>query len=280
MPQVSVVVPSYNSARYIAETLESILAQTYEDFELVVADHTSTDGTLDIVARYVHDPRVRLLVTDPGGGAQRNWNRVSRAATGEYLKLVCADDVLHPESLSHQLTALRANEQAVLVASPRRIVDVHGKEVLARRGLAGMQGVHHGSAVIRRLVRAGANILGEPVCVLMRREALAASGWWDSRFPYLIDQATYVRMLRHGSLVALPEVLADFRLSDTQWSVALAESQFEQTSGFHRWVHEEMPDVVSRNDVRIGNVRAGVAVAGRRAIYWALAHRLRGPQAA
>ena len=71
IPRVSVVVPSYNNASFIEETMDSILGQTFEDFELVVADHSSSDGTWERLQRYGADPRVRLIRTEPGVGAPR-----------------------------------------------------------------------------------------------------------------------------------------------------------------------------------------------------------------
>jgi cellulose synthase/poly-beta-1,6-N-acetylglucosamine synthase-like glycosyltransferase len=88
-PRVSVVVPSYNNASFIEATMDSILAQSFQEFELVVADHSSTDGTWERLQRYRSDPRVRLLRTETGGGAPQNWGRVTAAAHGELLKLVC-----------------------------------------------------------------------------------------------------------------------------------------------------------------------------------------------
>ena len=82
-PRVSVVVPAYNNAAYIVDTMESILAQDYDDFEIVVADHSSTDDTAALLKRYVDHPRVQLLNTERGGGALRNWNRVSHGS-GKY----------------------------------------------------------------------------------------------------------------------------------------------------------------------------------------------------
>ena len=92
-PRVSVVVPAYNNAEYLAETIDSILAQTFTDFELVIADHSSTDGTLAVAQKY-EDPRIRLLTTPAGSGAQANWNLVTGEATGELIKLVCGDDTI------------------------------------------------------------------------------------------------------------------------------------------------------------------------------------------
>jgi glycosyltransferase involved in cell wall biosynthesis len=270
---VSVVVPSYNNGPYIRQTLESILAQTLGDFELIVADHSSTDDTMDVIGQF-RDPRMTVLSTPAGGGAQANWNRVSQQASAPYLKLVCGDDVLVPNALELQVAALDAHPEAVMVASQRRIVDARGDQVMTRRGLAGMTGSQPGPVAVRRSVTTGSNVFGEPLCVLLRRDVLAQVGWWDATFPYLLDQTTYARVLGHGNLIALPQVVGDFRLSNTQWSVDLAASQARQARGFHKWASEKYPQAISGLDVRIGDARATAMAFSRRTLYWFLAHRM------
>ena len=137
---VSVCIPTYNSAAFVAETIESVLAQDHPSFELVIADHGSTDETAEVVRGYEHDPRVRLVIGEPGGGAQANWNRVTDLARGEYIKLVCADDPLYAGCLSQQAAVLDENPDVVLVASKRDIVDAQGRMVMRGRGLGGLQG--------------------------------------------------------------------------------------------------------------------------------------------
>ena len=110
VPRVSVVVPAFQNAPYIRATVASVLAQTYPDFELVVADHSSTDGTWEILQEFTTDPRVRLLRTPAGGGAVRNWNRVTEEARGELVKLVCGDDLLAPEALARQVATFDAHD--------------------------------------------------------------------------------------------------------------------------------------------------------------------------
>ena len=106
-PRVSVVVPAYNSVAFIDATMRSILAQTFSDFELVVSDHSSTDGTWEALQQFTADPRVRLSRLASGGGAPANWNAVTDLATGEFIKLVCGDDLLYPDSLAEQVAALK-----------------------------------------------------------------------------------------------------------------------------------------------------------------------------
>ena len=265
---MSVVIPAYNNAAYIVATMESVLAQDFDDFEVIVADHSSTDDTAALLQRYADDPRVQLLSTESGGGALRNWNRVSQAATGELLKLVCGDDLLAPTALSRQVAAFDAYPTAVLVAAQRDIIDHHGAPVVRGRGLAGLHGLVSGQVAARRAVRVGSNIFGEPACVLVDRAALERVGWWNSEFPYLVDQASYIALMLDADIVALPVTLASFRVSAGQWSVALARQQTAQAQGFHRALRAKQPTLLSDQDVRIGNARVVMMVLIRRGTYF------------
>jgi glycosyltransferase involved in cell wall biosynthesis len=150
-PRVSIVIPSYNNEDYIAETMRSVLTQTFEDFELVVADHSSTDRTGELLQQYTSDPRVRLLNTPTGGGAERNWNRVTDEAKGELVKLVCGDDVLYPEALAIQVAAFdSADDDVAMVASSRDIVDASGRPIVRDHGLGGLSGRVAGTVALRR----------------------------------------------------------------------------------------------------------------------------------
>ena len=225
-PTVSIVIPTYQNAPFVGAALSSALGQTFTDLEVVVSDHSSTDDTLARVREYADDPRLRILDPLPtGGGAPRNFQRVTDAARGEHVKLLPGDDVLHPELVARQVEALAAHPTAVLAACRRDLVDVRGRPLLRGRGLGDLSGLVPGAEAIRALVRAGTNLLGEPGCVLIRRDALESIGGWQADEPYLIDQATYMLLLREGDLYADTSTLADFRISATQWSNALARDQ-------------------------------------------------------
>ena len=273
-PRVSVVVPSYNNASFIEETMDSILAQTFEDFELVVADHSSSDGTWDLLQRYGADPRVRLLRTEPGGGAPHNWERVTAAARGELVKLVCGDDLIYPDCLRLQVEAMDSNPSLVLVAARRDLIDARGRLVKASRGLAGLLGRVPGRVAARHTVVAGSNIFGEPAAVLIRRKALERAGGWDGRAPYVIDEATYVNVLLHGDFLGINQALAAFRLSSMQWSVRLAREQSGQVIAFHHRLAADAPGLVSRTDVFRGDAMARALALARRLAYVWLGRRL------
>jgi glycosyltransferase involved in cell wall biosynthesis len=274
VPPVSVVVPTYNSGPFVAATMDSILRQTFVDFELVVTDHASTDDTWDVVSDFTSDPRVRLLRTEAGGGAARNWNRATEEAQGELLKLVCADDLVYPTCLQEQVEALRAHPGATVAACRRDLVDARGDVLLSNRGLPGLEGEVPGPEAIRRTVRAGGNIFGEPACVLLRTSVVRDVGGWSATDPYLIDVDMYVRSLASGSLVALPQTLAAFRVSAEQWSVALVGEQARQTVSFNKRVAALNPGVLTTADVRLGRARAYASALQRRAAYLVWSRRM------
>jgi glycosyltransferase involved in cell wall biosynthesis len=268
---VSIVIPSFENADHIRDTMRSVLGQTHTDLEVIVADHESSDGTLEILREFESDPRVRLLTTPAGGGAARNWNRVTAEAKGEYVKLVCGDDLIYPTCVAEQLAAFE--DGVALVASKRDIVDARGKVVFAGRGLFGAVGRMAGRIAIRRSVRAGTNIFGEPVSVMFRRSMLSAPPW-DPAKHYLIDQAAYADVLLRGDFVGVAKALAAFRVSGSQWSVQLVKTQAAETRELYRELAEKNPGLLSRADLLLGGVKASVVALGRRLTYLLLADRM------
>ncbi len=275
-PRVSVVIPAYNSVAFIDATVRSILGQTFTDFELVVSDHSSTDGTWEALQPFATDPRVRLSRLSSGGGAPANFNAVTDLATGEFVKLVCGDDLLSSDCLAEQVAALDDHPAAVMATSPRDVIDATGALVLRSHGLAGLRGEVNGADAIRKTVLAGTNIFGEPASVLFRRAVLVDVGGWDARFPYLIDQATYCAVLLRGNLVAVPRPLAAFRVSaSSQWSVQQVDAQPEHSIGFIREFAAAHPGLLGPHHLLVGAMKARANAYGRRVVYRWLDRRKR-----
>jgi glycosyltransferase involved in cell wall biosynthesis len=275
-----VVVPTYNNGTFIRETMLSILNQSYTHLEVIVSDHGSTDDTWLLLQPFAADPRVRLIQIGRTGRVADNWASATKAATGTYLKLVCGDDLLKADCIARQVTTLQENPGSVMVASRRDVVSAAGDPLIRAWGLKGLVGSIDGWAAVKTAVRSGTNPFGEPACVLMCRRTLFAVGGWDDRFPYLIDQHTYSKMLMHGSFVGLEDSLAAFRLSDTQWSVALAGHQYRQVVRFHQHLARVNPGVVTAADRLEGRLRARALSFARRFVYKALSRALRPPSAA
>lgn len=276
-PLVSVVIPVYNCAAFIDAAMKSVLTQTLTDLELVVSDNASTDGTWEALQRYTVDPRVRVVRMPFNVGSVENFKRVLNLGTGEFIKLVCADDVLYPSNLEMLVRELNAHPSAVLAVSSRDIIDGSGRVILRNRGLAGLRGEISGTDAIRRSVLSGTNIFGEPPSALFRRAALADAGGWNGRFPYLADLATYSSVLLHsnGNLVAVPEPLWAFRVSASQRSVETQiRTQAGEVTNFFRELAAENPGLLDRRHLIVGSTRAHLNAIARHVVYRQLGRRL------
>jgi glycosyltransferase involved in cell wall biosynthesis len=121
-PQVSVLMTAYNREDYIAEAIESVLAQTMQDLELVIVDDGSKDHTVAIARRYTNDPRVRLHLNEQNLGDYPNRNRAAELAQGKYLKYLDADDMMYPHCLEMMVHQMEQFPQASLgfTLAPRK----------------------------------------------------------------------------------------------------------------------------------------------------------------
>jgi len=134
MPEISVVIPSYNHAIYIEEAVTSVLNQTIGDLELIVVDDGSTDHTLQVLYG-ITDPRMQIIAQE-NRGAHAAINRGLQKAKGAYLAILNSDDVYHPQRLEKALSALRANPRAGFVGSFIEIIDNQGKSLGIKHGYA------------------------------------------------------------------------------------------------------------------------------------------------
>jgi glycosyltransferase involved in cell wall biosynthesis len=126
-PRVSIAIPVYNGERYLAEAIESVLAQTYSDFELLIGDNASTDGTPEIIAKYAaQDPRIRPFRRPQNLGAGGNFTTLFEDSRGEYFKWLAADDKVAPVWLQTCVDALDGNPDAALAYTMLRPIDDEG----------------------------------------------------------------------------------------------------------------------------------------------------------
>jgi glycosyltransferase involved in cell wall biosynthesis len=216
---------------YIEQAVASVLADLPEDSELVIRDNMSTDGTAAWLAT-INDKRVRVVTADVSTTAGENWSRVCELATGDFVKLLPADDYLTPGALRRQLAVLIANPDVVMVASRRDVISDTGRRVVKGHGLSGLRGNHTGTRASHRAMTSGYNPFGEPASVMFRRDALLASLPFTEEFPYLTDLDMYVKVLTHGSFYGLDSVDAVFRLSSAGWSQKLGNSQYREFRGW------------------------------------------------
>ncbi len=123
-PLVSVLMTAYNREKYIAEAIESVLASSFTDFELIIVDDGSKDRTVEIAQRYSSDARVRLHVNAKNLGDYPNRNRAAELASGRYLKYVDADDLIYPHGLEVMVRAMEKFPKAAFgISRPEYTID-------------------------------------------------------------------------------------------------------------------------------------------------------------
>ena len=255
-PRVSVGIPAYNGKKFIGTAIESVLAQTWADFELYVIDDASKDGTLGKVRRF-SDPRLRIISNETNIGQEGNWNRVLREARGEFIKLLPQDDVLHPDCLRKQVEIFDnpANSSVVLTCCSRNIIDVNGR-VLIKRSFRNKRGRIQGLQAVRESVRSGTNLIGEPGSVLMKSDILPRAGLFNAANFYVIDLDLWARILLYGDLFVLPEPLCSFRVASGSASIRVAATQSKDFVAFVGKLEHNGRYGLSPIDRRLGTINA------------------------
>ncbi|KQP60671.1 glycosyltransferase [Methylobacterium sp. Leaf108] len=213
-PTVSVLIKAYNHAPYVRQTIESVLAQPFQDFEIVVTDDGSTDDTLAILQAF-DDPRIRLEAHPRNLGISAAMNATIARARGRYLAILNSDDWALPGRLARQVAFLEANPQVSLVFGQPRPVGEDGLPAAPFNDFTVPLRFPDFSrrTWLRQFFFEG-NCLCAPTAMI-RREAYEAAGAYDPRFVNLQDLDMWIRMLIAGhGIHVLSEPLSAFRIRD------------------------------------------------------------------
>lgn len=265
-PSVSVCIPTYNGGRYLAETVRSVLDQTYRDFELVILDNASTDDTLD-VARSFRDPRIRIERNGSVLPQMANWDRAVELCRAPLVKLTCDDDLLHPRCLEYQVPPMEADPGLALAVSRRHLIDEKSRVIVPRRGLSGLIGERSGVDVARTVVRSGQNPLGHPGGALFRLEQFRAIGGWRADRNLIGDLDLFVRLLQCGNFLGQPQALAAFRIRRGSVSADNDEAIYEQQRELLAELAASPHYQVRPIDLRIGRLTAPLGRLRRKTLF-------------
>jgi glycosyltransferase involved in cell wall biosynthesis len=201
-PLVSICIPTRNAERWIGGAIESALAQTWSELELVIADNASSDLTLP-VARSFSDPRVRIEANPVDVGAIRNHNRTIDLARGAYVKFLHADDTLAPTCVEEMVTLAMEDPRMGLVFS-RRDVLVEGDDTAwattyaaPHESFSSLERDNNGRRLFRELLDAcfEHNWIGEPSAVMVTRRALEVSGLFNIHLRQRADLDLWARIM-------------------------------------------------------------------------------------
>ena len=223
-PPVSIVIPTWNGSPWIRDTLASALAQTHGEFECLVVDDGSSDGTAEL-ARSVTDPRIRVVACSTNVGIIGNWNRAVALSRGSLVKFLFHDDLLEPQCLQTMVARFAERPDAGFVFSRREmLVDDQGDPEAAAAWWERFASLHAAYGSVPRWSEAGAlfkpwaaakcigNWIGEPTCVMVRREAFVRTGLFHVRMVQLADMEMWARLAFHFPVGFVDEPLCRFRV--------------------------------------------------------------------
>lgn len=212
MPRVSVIIPSYNHEKYVAEAIQSVLDQTFEDFEIVITDDGSSDRTVDVIEGF-KDKRIRLFTFEENQGACVAARKCLDEASGEYVAMLSSDDVFLPGKLEKQVKFLDEHPEIYAVFGYARIIDEDGADFNDEN--------HFYSSIFRQPNRTRHEWLrhfffhGNCLChpsALICRKLYDEIGCYDERFHQLPDFDFWVRTCLRHDIHVLPEELIKFRV--------------------------------------------------------------------
>ncbi|MEW4571272.1 glycosyltransferase [Tautonia sp. JC769] len=220
-PTVSVQMAAYNAERYVAEAVESILAQTFADFEFLIIDDGSTDQTRAILERYGQADRRIRIISRPNRGIVETRNELLGLGRGEFVAIMDADDVAMPLRLERQVDYLRQHPECLAVGSAVRVIDPDGDPLCVWNEDA----LTH-EQIDRIHLEGGSRgaVINQPA-ILMRAAAVQALGGFRRRFEPAEDLDLYLRLAEVGRLANLPEPLLCYRMLPTSAGHARKQEQ-------------------------------------------------------
>lgn len=208
MPLISVIIPAYNAEKTIKKTIESVLSQTFSDFELIIINDGSQDSTLDIVYS-IQDSRIKVF-SYPNSGQPASRNRGFAHSCGEYISFIDADDCWTADKLEAQFRALQDNPQAAVAYSWTNCIDESG-QFLRRGSYITAQGDVYAKLLLIDFIESGSNPL---IC----SQALAAVGSFDGSLTNVHDWDMWLRLAARYHFVCVPSPQILYRVSPNSMS--------------------------------------------------------------
>lgn len=217
-PAVSVILPAYNAEKYIKRAIDSILNQTFQDFELIICNDGSTDGTGKIIASY-KDPRIVVITQEKNQGLVEALNAMLAAARGRYIARQDADDASMPLRLQREVEMMHKHHHLVLVGTHATIANTKGKQT------GGLHMPVSDAAIRMSLFSYNPFVHGS---VMFKADTVKQSGLYDYASWPAEDYDMWARLVRYGEAMNIPEELYAFTANDAGISASNSDEQLEK----------------------------------------------------
>ncbi|HEY9169188.1 MAG TPA: glycosyltransferase [Lutibacter sp.] len=232
-PLVSICIPTYNGAAYIASAMELAISQTYPNLEIVVSDDASSDDTLKIIKSFQNKTNIPIHIYhhEPNGiGA--NWNHCVKQAEGDYIKFLFQDDLLEVNCISEMMEMALTDKSIGLVYCKRKflyaVLTDKVKDFIAYYGnvhrywesINLKQGVLSGKVYLKdkQLLNSPKNKIGEPTNVLLKKECFIKVGYFSEVLQQALDSDYWYRVMKYYDVGFIDKTLVSFRLHEQQAS--------------------------------------------------------------
>lgn len=209
MPKISIITPSYNHAQYIKAAIDSVLSQTFQDFEMIIVDDGSKDESVDLIKSY-KDKRIKLYTFEENRGAVVATNYCISKASGEYITLLNSDDMFLPEKLEKQFNYLENHKEIAAVFGFAQAIDDSGNEIIPNPPYFEPRDMNCTRQDFLKKLYYEGNQLIHP-SVMIRKEIFQDIGLYDSRLCQIPDYLEWVKLCFKHDVYILPDKLIKFR---------------------------------------------------------------------
>jgi len=213
MPKVSVIMPNFNHAPYLKQRMDSILAQDYPDFEVILLDDASTDNSVELLKQYSNHPQVKALIVNEtnSGNTFAQWHRGIQQATGDYIWIAESDDVAEPTLLSRLVQALKQKD-AVLAFCNSQWMDSEGNPIPRHQDSRWKRDFSMAGGDFIKQYLLGYNTICNASAVLFRREMLPAVDWYQiQQLNASGDRLFWIQLALQGRVAYVAQTLNHFR---------------------------------------------------------------------
>ena len=227
--KLSILIPVRNGMPYLRMTLESLFQelQKIDSYEVIISDNFSTDGTSAYLDSLTFN-NLKIVKPSRDFTISENWNFLSQHASGEYIKLLCADDCVYPESVTHQIEILEKHPDVSGAIGTRILVDSNGRILKKNIRLFRKIGTLEMSNLMSKFWISGTNYFGEPGALLFRSEIYKRGMPFSDSLPYVIDLNFYFKCFQDKKVHLSNNPALFFRVHDNSLSSELRKSQAKQ----------------------------------------------------
>ncbi len=265
MATVRIFIPLFNAQDYILETLQSVVDQTYTEWDCVISDDNSTDNSVEIVKEFIKlDSRFKLILNEKHSNVAANWNLSKLNNKSIATKILCSDDVLYPNCIEHQLQILEKDETSA-VFSRRDILLPSGKKLTPK--FPTDQTKLTSKQAFGLYISSGRNIFGEPLSALFKTRDLLESNGFSEMHQYTLDISGYLEITKNKFVSFDKEVIGFFRVSKQQWSYRLKSDQFNSQTQIKKFLIKNNFAEATKRALIIGEIKARLFTLLRSLIY-------------